>query len=302
VRHFTPTKNLRNSPIHLANRVLPLLFALIFCHGAKGVSEQGADGNGSPGKGVITVRSDIWFPYSGKPGDEREGFGLEMMRIIFGEAGYEVDYQLVPWKRALEDARTGVIDSVIGATRSEAEGLKIPVESLGKARTFLFTLKNHPWKYKGAQSLEMVRLTGILGYDYGSEVSGYLEKHRFDPERVDLMGGLNAFEKNLWKLERGVVDVIPEDPDVFHSQIQLLGRDPKNFRVAGELQDEFEVFLAFSECAGSGENLVKIWDEGVQRIRENGTLEKILGRYGLSDWKKVGVLAPDHRTPAQANP
>jgi polar amino acid transport system substrate-binding protein len=116
------------------------------------------------------------------------------------------------------------------------------------------------------------------------------------------LGGLNAFEKNLVKLERGAVDVIPEDPVVFYSQIRLLGREPSQFRAAGELPGELEVFVVFADNGGRGETLKKIWDKGMRALRKDGSLEKILARYGLSDWKRSCDFTANHEAPVQQAP
>jgi polar amino acid transport system substrate-binding protein len=227
----------------------------------------------------------MWFPYNGVPGSDNEGFGVDMLRKVFAAQGYDVDYQLLPWKRALEDARVGLIDGVIGATIHEAAGFVIPEETLGPARMVLFSLKTNPWNYDGVGSLEQIRISAILGYDYGKTLNEYIEKNRHDPERVDMMGGVNAFEKNLFKLQRGTVDAIPANPVVFEAQVRLLGKDPGQFRKAGTLPEELPILVAFSPKVERAGTLKKIWDEGVRRIRREGVLAGILARYGVSDWK-----------------
>lgn len=247
----------------------------------------------------IRVRADHWFPFNGEPGSNEEGFAIEMMRHIFESAGYEVDYKLVPWKRALEDARNGEIDAVVGATANEAQGLVLPAESIGHTTTVFFTLRGHPWNYKGSDSLAEVRVTAILGYDYGESFAEYLRENRNNPELVDLMGGTNAFEKVLHKLERGLVDVIPENPVVFEARVKQLGRNPSDYRSAGEMPEKVEVFVAFSPKSQEVQKLVEMWDTGVERLRREGTLEKILNRHGLTDWtdKPVATHTPAAQPP-----
>jgi len=243
-------------------------------------------------KAPVSIRADEWFPYNGKPGSEWEGFGIEMMREIFGRAGFEVDYQLAPWTRAVEDARQGLIDAVIGATTNEAPGFLFPSESLGMSRKVFFVLRDSPWDYQGPASLEDVRVTAILGYDYGRILNDHIERHRFDSDKIDLMGGVNAFEKNLTKLKRGLVDVMVENPLVFKSQARKFCQDPSRFREAGELPHAEEIYVAFSPARPRGEALRRLWDEGVEAMRQDGRLDRILQRYGLEDWpREAGSMA-----------
>ena len=55
---------------------------------------------------TITIRTDMWAPYTDEPG-EKPGYMVEVAEAIFTANGDKIDYQLMPWTRCLEDVKKG---------------------------------------------------------------------------------------------------------------------------------------------------------------------------------------------------
>lgn len=72
---------------------------------------------------TITIAADAWPPFNGEPKSESEGYMIDIAREAFGAAGYEVDYKILSWKRALNLTREGEIDGVVGASKRDAQVL-----------------------------------------------------------------------------------------------------------------------------------------------------------------------------------
>jgi len=47
-----------------------------------------------------------------------------------------------------------------------------------------------------------------------------------------------------------------------------------------------EVYIAFSPAISSSKKYAAILDEGIKRLRKEGRLAEILGKYNLEDWVK----------------
>jgi polar amino acid transport system substrate-binding protein len=238
-------------------------------------------------KEPIRLQADLWLPYNGQPGEEKEGFAVELAREIFQRTlGREVDYSLAPWLRAIVDAREGEIDGVIAASREEAPDFVFPEEHLGPVSVVLLTRADSTWKYTGVESLSQIRLGVISGYDYGPDINAYLHEHRHNRQKVDFSVGENAIEKNVLKLCQGSVDAIIESEVVFQGQVKELGFEPEKFRMEAVLGTPFVVYLAFSPQREGSRALAAAWDRGMAELRRSGELEKILQRYNLREQKR----------------
>ena len=40
---------------------------------------------------TISVRADVWMPYNGEPGAEKPGYGIEILKAVFGPQNIEID-------------------------------------------------------------------------------------------------------------------------------------------------------------------------------------------------------------------
>jgi polar amino acid transport system substrate-binding protein len=68
-------------------------------------------------------------------------------------------------------------------------------------------------------------------------------------------------------------------------KLSLLGLENKLIP-AGSLGEPTPMYIACSPKKESSKDYVKWFDEGLTTLRENGRLNAILAKYGLSDWVK----------------
>jgi polar amino acid transport system substrate-binding protein len=230
---------------------------------------------------TLRLRADLWMPYNGDPAAEHPGFAVELAKAIFEPQGTQVDYQTMPWADALEAARAGKIDGVIGAGSAETKGLTVPQESIGEPRVVLLVRKDNPWRYENNQSLKGIRLGVIDGYTYWDLLDGYIKAN--SAPKVIIFKGETPLADALTELKAGKIDALPETMAVFVWTAKSIGISPSDFRVVHTHQNE-PIYLAFSGNP-EGVKYSKLFDEGVQKLRASGALEKLLKSYGLSDWK-----------------
>ena len=57
------------------------------------------------------------------------------------------------------------------------------------------------------------------------------------------------------------------------------------FRIAGTL-GALENFMGISPKRRDADKLAALFDRGMNKLRKTGQLKAIMGRYGLTDWKK----------------
>ena len=231
----------------------------------------------------LTFVADEWCPYNCTPGAEHEGFVLDIVRRIYGDAGYEVRYETIPWTRALREVHSGTYDAAIAATGNEAPGLIYPVESCGDSDNAFYTRIGSSWRWTGVQSLASMRTAFIRDYDYGDSFVRYLHDNKDSPMVIFSVED-DALARNLRLLARGRIDMVVADVNVGRYMIRDMGLDDTiEFNSKENIPEP--VFVAFSPQRKDARRLAELYDEGIDRLRSSGELAVILASYGLKDWK-----------------
>ncbi|OQW95224.1 MAG: hypothetical protein BWK79_03160 [Beggiatoa sp. IS2] len=234
-------------------------------------------------KETILLRGDEWCPYACQPNSEKPGFLIEIAQHIFKKAGYLVDYQIIPWARAVSETRKGQYHAVSGVFKEDVPDFIFPKNEIARAGLAFFVKPGTNWKFENMSSLEAVSIGVIRDYSYGKQFDDYIEKYKKDPQKVQIGSGENAPELNIKKLIMGRIKVLLEDPLVVQYYTANYPQPEKLVNV-GTLSDE-RVYIAFSPHLSSSKQYANILSEGVQELRVNGKLQEILAKYGLQDWK-----------------
>jgi polar amino acid transport system substrate-binding protein len=229
---------------------------------------------------TITLVADEWCPYNCAPGDAQPGFLIEIARRVFEPAGFGVDYKIVPWARAIRDARAGRYTAIVGAIRSEVPDFVFPEGAAFPSGTHAFVRSGSDWRYAGHESLDGVSVGVILDYSYGDETDRYLQRHRANEKQVQVATGADALEKNIAKLLQGRVAVLLENPAVM--QFFLARSARKDVVVPAGVLEDTEVSIAFAPGEAHARDHAAVLSEGVRRLRASGELAEILGRYGVT--------------------
>lgn len=237
---------------------------------------------------TVVIAADEWSPYNGAEDGEKPGYGVEIARKVFGDAGYTVVYKVMPWDAAIGGTRAGDLDAVIGASSDEVPDFVFPGEEFGVSLMGFFVRADSKWTFEGFDSLKGRSLALIADYSYSEELDEYLGKNA-GAVVLRVASGEDALGANIGKLKDGSVDIVVEDVNVFAEKTLTMGaRDA--FRLAGEVPGgDAAVYFAFSPAAAKAERsavLARLFEEGMKKLRESGELRSILEKYGLEDWKK----------------
>ena len=247
--------------------ILPVLFS---------ISIAGAD--------TIIMAADRWCPVNCEPDSPRPGFMVEIAQQVFTKAGHTIEYRIVPWARAIEEANAGRINGIIGAFHGDAPDFIFPENELFllSGNSFFVTSKSK-WTYKDISSLSEIIIGAINGYDYGEEINSYINKYK-GTKRVDLISGNHPLERNIQKLLNGRIDVLVESNVVFWRTASAMGVKD-NIKSAGQASKPEKCYIAFSPSNIKSKEYAKILSDGVDMLRKSGQLKKILNAYEVDDWK-----------------
>ncbi|NTV29169.1 MAG: transporter substrate-binding domain-containing protein [Candidatus Omnitrophica bacterium] len=234
---------------------------------------------------TIVVRADSWPPYNADPAASEPGYVVEILKAVFEPQGHKIDYQTMPWTRAVADMMEGKVDAIIGASHADAPDALYPAESMGVILNAFFVKKDSTWKYSGVDSLKTIKLGVIDGYPYDDD--GAIDKYikaGADPE-VQVMTGDGSLERNIKKLQAGRLDAVVENEIVMEATLKNMGIAAGEIVNAGKADEQKDLFVAFTPNKDTTKKYSQLWDEGIKKLRESGELKKILDRYSVKDWR-----------------
>ena len=250
-------------------RMLPLA-ALLFGFGAQAAT--------------ISIVADEWCPYNCEPGSDKPGFMIEIAQKVLGSAGHTVDYKNMPWSRAIDEARKGKFDAIVGAAKDDAPDFVFPNKPLGVSVSVFAIRKGESWKYTGVESLAGQSVGVIQDYTYEDEFDAYVAANSKDSSKVQVAAGETALSTNIKKLEAKRISALVEDESVLNYGLAQEGKSGA-FSIAGDLGAS-EIYIAFSPAKKESADYAKLLSDGIDKLRASGELKAILAKYGLEDWKK----------------
>ncbi len=231
---------------------------------------------------VISLAADPWCPYNCEPGSAQPGYVIELVRTIFADAGYRVEYLTMPWARALRAVEQGDVYGAIGASPAELPEAVFPTEPVGQFSPRFAVARSQEWRFQGFESLEGVRLGVINDYDYGT-FNDSIESHR---QRGGLLvlSGKDAGFRGLKMLLRGRLDALLDDANVISYRAKNLGVE-EGISFAASPVTPLNIYIAFSPRHPQAEAYADLLSAGIGKMRRSGQLAQLLARYGLRDWK-----------------
>lgn len=234
---------------------------------------------------TVTIAGDEWCPFNCEPESDRPGYMIEVAKIALAKAGHTVEYRVLPWARAVKEARAGHIAGIVGAYIDDAPDFVFPERELGRGVESVFVRKSSTFVFKNFQSLQDVSIGVVNGYAYGSaELNAHIKQFGNNPDKVQFVYDEKAQERNLTKLEAGRMEVVVENSAVFwHTASRLKLTD--KFKEIGRLGEPKNTYIAFSSADANSRAYAKALSDGVDVLRKSGDLNKILQKYGLRDWR-----------------
>lgn len=239
----------------------------------------------------IVLVADEWCPYNCEAGSDKPGFMVEIATAAFARHNIIVEYISLPWTRAIESVREGKYSGIIGAYYGDAEDFIYPTIPQGRATNVFYTRANDNWQFHEEKDLALRSLGVIADYSYSKFLDEYIEAHKGDMRRIQVISGDDAMTVNINKLIAGRVDTIIEDKQVVDYHLSQEGETPKQekIREAGILpvpEDENGIiFIAFSPALPEAQAYADILTKETENMRKSGALKKILDRYGVEDFK-----------------
>ncbi len=229
---------------------------------------------------TLIVAADEWCPYNCVPGSAQPGYIIEVLREVFSKHNINVEYRVLPWKRALLSAENGTIDAAVGAVKGNHGRNIIGSENLGFDETVFVVRKGEVFEFKTQNVLDNKVVGVIIDYTYDNHgvIDSYIELRKKNKDRVYTIHQEQPLNSLYEMLLRSRIDIFPENKYVAKYVANKRNDINKVEFVTTGKGDE--IYVAFTPNSEGRENAKKL-DKGIIELRKNGKLKKILNQYGI---------------------
>lgn len=216
-----------------------------------------------------------WAPYVS---ESMEGGGPTALIVseALKAAGHSATFKYVPWARTEALTQDGTAVGTFPWSNNE-KFKKTCFQStpLATQKMVFFYLKENlgDWDFTGLDQLKDMKVGGSRGYTY-------VEMFEEAGIKTDFAADVS---KSLKKLIAGRLDVVPESKLVGWQTIKANYPGDES-KVANAKTPLFvkKLYLQISRKHPDGQSLYDAFEKGFQTIKDNGTYQQILDKYGLS--------------------
>ena len=222
---------------------------------------------------IITIATLEYHPWTGK-NLKFNGFVNHVITEAFKRKGYSVKFTYLPWKRGVIETKNGKYSALsyvyLSKDREKEFYLSDPIS---EEKIVLFHLKSSPIKdWKTLDDLKDYKIGATRGYTYTQEFWEAAESNRLKVDVTD------SDLQNFKKLLVGRIDIFPSGfvngysilkKEFDASKSDLITFHPKPLsRTTGH--------LAFTRSRKNSENLLRIFNQGLAKLKEEGLYDKFL--------------------------
>ncbi len=211
---------------------------------------------------------DAWEPYANPDGT---GMSVEIVTAAFKSVGVDVVLEVLPYARVLHEVKSGKYVGGLNVARetSREDDFLWGREMLFLAHAHYYHHKSRPLRVQEPRSLQGGERIGVIrGYEYGNLfhdhegiVRVWANRHDqiIDMLRLDRVQAVIMFEKTAglylreMHLEDEIQAAFPSEPS--------------------------RIFVAFSKHRPEAPHYLELLDEGLRRIKADGTYQAILDKY-----------------------
>lgn len=215
-----------------------------------------------------------WAPYIGET-LEYEGYAADLIRTAFRRSGYDVKFFYMPWQRAVKTVLDGSYDGLCPAYYTKKRAAEYSLSREFPAGPLVFA------KRKEA-AITFDRIQDLKPYTI-AVVRGYANTTEFDEADYLQKSFTNSDQTGYRRLLFGSVDLWLADK--FVAQSTMAAHLPERAAEIDFIEKPLGVknlHVAFSKAKPNYKELTRAFDKGLEAILNDGTLQKVLARHGLS--------------------
>ena len=246
----------------MRKRIIALVTAALLLGGAFSASGQ-----------TLTLATLNWEPFYSENLPE-EGFFTALSREAFKRAGYDLKVEFIPWKRALEMAKKGKYDGILGAYHNkDRETYFIFPDPVAHNEEVFLQKKGKGISFQSFDDLKPYTIGGLNG---GAPIKELTEKG-FKTE------GVSKDIQTVKKLHAGRIDLMIWGKQNFYFALRNMA-DYKPYQNAFEILEppfkSYGLYCPISKTRADAREIVDKFNAALKAMKSDGTYDDILIRFG----------------------
>lgn len=201
------------------------------------------------------------------------GIDIDMINEIYSEAGYQVEYKIVPWETSINMAKKGLVDILptIEINEEREEFLDFSINYRNESRYNFYTSKENNISIGNIDDLSGKRVGVLTGYKYYAEFDQNTSFDRNYSFKEEIM---------FQKLLKGQIDVVilnSYSGNYLFNKLNLVDR-VKEEKYKYAQPDTSESRIGFVK-AKNNKHLLDLFNKRFKELEKDGTIKKITEKY-----------------------
>ena len=221
---------------------------------------------------AIELTTGSWQPYTHESASNL-GVAAHIVTEAFARVGMTVEYEFLPWTRAIKLARDGKRDgSIIWYETEERREAFYYSDPVLNATNVFFHLTDHSFNWEKFEDLSNFRVGGTAEYSYGQNFDNAEKQGVFTTSRAI------SDEAGLTNLLKGRIDVFPGELLVTYTQIRdtFPASDARLFTHHPKFINEIPLYVLFSKKVAGMEGVRDEFNLGLKSLKESGRYDQIV--------------------------
>jgi len=133
----------------------------------------------------LLLASTHWCPYVCES-EQAPGFIAEYMADLLKRDGIELEVKVLPWARAVNEAREGRYQGVLTAVQAESPGFPLTKIPNGDYQLCFYRSTHSDFHYDNRESLANIVVGAIKGYGYDDPIASMKVSPRVDEKLLEI--------------------------------------------------------------------------------------------------------------------
>ncbi|MGL6041993.1 MAG: substrate-binding periplasmic protein [Deefgea sp.] len=224
------------------------------------------------GQQTVALANGEWPPLLGEH-LPNHGYASQIVHRAFALQQVNVVYRFYPWKRSLEEARSGrIAGTLLWSKTADREKDFLISQPVYRSKTMLFFNRKNPLLWQELADLKG-RSVGITnGYSYGQEWEKLILNRTLLPDQA------NTDAQNFAKLLANRIDAFPcEEIIGMHIIRHQFGAQAiQQINISSKPVHEETMHLLISRHHPQAAELMRRFNAGLAQMKRNGELDAIL--------------------------
>jgi polar amino acid transport system substrate-binding protein len=221
------------------------------------------------------------------PDNDDKGFTRDITKAVLEKYGHKVKFEAMPWFRAVNFANKGTLSGIICTGKEESPLLLYPEEEHGIQNDCFYGSVSDDWRPTDMSSFLRRKTIIFKGWMHEKSYMEKLGTDKYFKTFIEFSLEGDYTNRAMRMVEGGRVDAFWSDATVFKYFLSKnnLEHKWKKIKQLGCIKRQ-KLFMGISpKYPELATKINKQFDEGMIELRKSGELDKIMNKYGLTDWR-----------------